>query len=317
MAVLNNLPTLIDVICLTYNQEKFIRDSVISVLNQQTQFEFRLLIFDDASKDNTESVISDIQKSHPNGKKIIYHKNQKNKGASVNGLFALQQSTSKYVALCEGDDYWTDPFKLQKQVDFLENNPDYVLCFTRGIIKNEFTKTETISLESENNWEISFEKFLQGNNQLTVTCIFRNNFNSDFPDWFKNSPFGDYAIYLHLMYYTSGKAICLKDITAIYRIHEGGTHGKFLESKNKLIRAYKLNILFYTLISKKITDKKYRDLIKYKQASICNSIMDTALEIRKYETALYFNFYSLFFGLGKRIFFENSLKIIKKALLKS
>ncbi len=119
----------ISIIMVTYGHEKYIREAIEGILMQRGDFNFELIIANDASPDATNQIVSEILKNHTNSDKICYIEQEKNIGMMPNFIFALQQAQGDYIALCDGDDYWTDPYKLQKQVDFLEANPDYVLSF--------------------------------------------------------------------------------------------------------------------------------------------------------------------------------------------
>ena len=114
----------------TYNHEKFISEAIEGVLIQQTNFSFELIIANDASTDGSDKIINEFIANHPKGNLIKYFKHEKNVGMMQNFTFALGHCKGKYIALCEGDDYWTDPLKLQKQVDFLEANEDYCDLFS-------------------------------------------------------------------------------------------------------------------------------------------------------------------------------------------
>lgn len=116
---------MLSVVMITYNHEEYIKEAIESVLMQECDYEVELIIADDKSPDNTESVVLDIIKNHKNGHWIKYTKHKTNKGMMPNFVWALEQCKGKCVALCEGDDYWIDPLKLQKQVEFLEENEGY------------------------------------------------------------------------------------------------------------------------------------------------------------------------------------------------
>ena len=115
----------VSVVMITYNHEKFIKEALESIFSQKTNFHYELIISNDCSTDNTDEVIKKIIDKNENGSLINYTNHHKNKGMIPNFLWSIQQAKGKYIALCEGDDYWVDPYKLQKQVDFLEANPDY------------------------------------------------------------------------------------------------------------------------------------------------------------------------------------------------
>ena len=120
---------ILSVIMITYKHEKFIEQAVNGVLEQLTDFNFELIIANDNSPDKTHDVITNLLQSHPRGHLVRYLKNPVNLGANLNYIKAYNESLGKYIAVCEGDDIWKDNLKLQKQVDFLEKYPDYVLTY--------------------------------------------------------------------------------------------------------------------------------------------------------------------------------------------
>ena len=128
---MSNHKPLVDICCATYNHENFISDAIEGFLKQITTFPFRVLIHDDASSDETASIIKQYAEHNQNIIFPIYQTvNQYSKGNYPIERILIPMANSKYIALCEGDDYWIDPYKLQKQVDFLENNKGFVLVHT-------------------------------------------------------------------------------------------------------------------------------------------------------------------------------------------
>ena len=135
---------LLSIACVTYNHELYIRQCLDSFLMQKTNFLFEIVIGEDCSTDNTGSIVTEYARKYP---EIIKARcNKKNIGVQENSLLVFRDCTGKYIALCDGDDYWTDPYKLQKQVDFLEANKDFVICFHQIRIRNELNST------TENNY---------------------------------------------------------------------------------------------------------------------------------------------------------------------
>lgn len=114
---------LVSVIMLVYNHEPYIAQAIEGVLMQQTEFKYELLIGEDCSTDKSRQIIKEYQKRYPDIVKTIYQ--QSNIGGAANIYTVFEKATGKYWAFCDGDDYWTDVMKLQKQVDFLENNPEF------------------------------------------------------------------------------------------------------------------------------------------------------------------------------------------------
>ena len=119
---------LISVCMSTYNHEEYIEEALNSVLEQECNFEFEIILSNDKSSDNTHAVITKYIENHPKGNKVRYYNQPKNLGINNNLIFTLEQTKGKYIALLEGDDYWTDSKKLQKQFDFLEKNTEYSIC---------------------------------------------------------------------------------------------------------------------------------------------------------------------------------------------
>ncbi len=129
---------LVSIVCETYNHEKYVRDCIEGFLMQKVNFEYEILIHDDASTDNTQAIIKEYESRYPDIIKPIYQTvNQCSKGIRIWYEIQFQRAKGKYIALCEGDDYWTDPYNLQKQVDFLESNPTYSLCFHNAVVHHE------------------------------------------------------------------------------------------------------------------------------------------------------------------------------------
>ena len=128
---------LVSICCTAYNHELYITEAIESFLMQETDFPFEVLVHDDCSTDDTANIIREYEKKYPNIIKPIYQKeNQYSKGVKITPI-VIKKSVGKYIALCEGDDYWTDLFKLQKQVDFLEENDDYVITYASVEAFNE------------------------------------------------------------------------------------------------------------------------------------------------------------------------------------
>jgi glycosyltransferase involved in cell wall biosynthesis len=153
----NKLMVSVDMI--TYKHEAYIAQAIEGVLMQETNFEYDLIIADDCSPDKTEEIVKNIIATHPKGHIIKYFRHEKNIGMNQNGLFAVQQCKGKYIAICEGDDYWTDPLKLQKQVDFLEANLAYGLVFTNATIYNQNLEKNVFTTNHSFN---TFEDYLFG-----------------------------------------------------------------------------------------------------------------------------------------------------------
>lgn len=231
---------LVSVVMITYGHEKYIRQAIEGVLMQQGDFDLELVIANDCSPDNTDAVVQDVLSHHPNAHWIRYVKHEKNIGMMPNFIFALQQATGKYIALCEGDDYWTDPYKLQKQVDFLEANPDYVLSFHKvKILKTNGELVDDFITKVPENYETQETLARLGNYIHTPSVVFRNVIK-EYPFEFSLSPVGDYFLYIMLSEH--GKLKYLEEEMAVYR-YGVGVHS----SKSRLNMA-KTVFDFYSLL---------------------------------------------------------------------
>jgi len=234
----------ISVCMITYGHEKYIREAIEGVLIQKCDFEVELIIANDCSPDSTNSIIENILENHPEKISVKYFNHDKNLGMMPNFIFALQQCSGKYIALCEGDDYWTDHLKLQKQVDFLEANSDYVLCFHQvDILKLDGEIVEDFITKVPDDYETIESLVTFGNYIHTPSVVFRNVIK-EFPFEFQLSPIGDYFLYIMLAEY--GKIKYLNEKMAIYRF-ESGIYSKLEDSqKNKKWNRTLILILSYS-----------------------------------------------------------------------
>jgi glycosyltransferase involved in cell wall biosynthesis len=209
---------MVSIIMLTYNHEKFIGDAINGVLIQKTTFPFELIVANDHSKDSTETVIEDFRSKNPGV--IKGYNNSKNLGPRYNFIKAYHAATGKYIAMCEGDDYWTDPAKLQKQVDFLENNMDHILCFHDIEIVAEDGKAMENNILAEKDKRNYDVNEMLGIYVPTPAIMYRKAIRR-LPSYFKKTDNGDTMILAMLTPF--GKAKFLPDISRSFvRKHVGG-----------------------------------------------------------------------------------------------
>lgn len=205
----------VSVVMITYGHEKYIREAIEGVLMQEGDFELELIVANDCSPDATDAVVHAILKEHSRASCIHYIKHEKNIGMMPNFIFALQQAKGKHIALCDGDDYWTDPYKLQKQVVFLEANPDYVLCFHKiKILKPSGELVDDFITKVPENYETQETLARFGNYIHTPSVVFKNVIQ-EFPLEFSLSPIGDYFLYMLLTEH--GKIKYFEEEMAVYR----------------------------------------------------------------------------------------------------
>ncbi len=210
---------MISVLMITYKQENFIAQAIEGVLRQKTNFPFHLFIGDDASPDETAQIVNHYRNLYPD--QITYIRNKVNLGMMPNFIQLYAFAKTKYIALCEGDDYWVDENKLQKQIDFLEMNSGFSICFhavNELDEKNKLTRSRKNIETQEHTYSI--EDLATDNMIHTPSVVFRNGLFTDFPEWYKFSPVGDYV--LHMLNARSGLIKYFPERMAIYRVHNGG-----------------------------------------------------------------------------------------------
>ena len=209
---------LVSICCCTFNHEKFIRATLNGFVMQQTNFDFEILVHDDASTDSTAKIVREYEEKYPHLFRCVYQTENQflKQNVLLNILFKM--SKGKYIALCEGDDYWTDTSKLQKQADFLELSEDYVChCHNSKIIKNEeFVRDYNDIKESK---EIPRKDLITSLAIPTASVVFRNVLNGSIPDYLAKFSL-DITIFFALSEH--GKFFLSKEIMSVYRIHDDG-----------------------------------------------------------------------------------------------
>lgn len=215
---------MVSVFCATYNHKKFIKKTLDGFLMQRCSFSFEIIVGDDHSTDGTHEIVAQYAKKHPNLKLLSA---EKNLGATQNVKRIAAVAGGKYVATCDGDDFWTDPLKLQKQVDFLESNPDYVICshYTKEI---NVDGSEVFFLDfNPKPLSYTFSDLIvnKQHQTSTVTMVYRNSpeirqlFSQP---WFSDCVACDKFLKLYSTWSTGKKIYVLPETMSCYRRHSGG-----------------------------------------------------------------------------------------------
>lgn len=245
VSIINNDNILVAINCFTYNQEPYIRECLEGFVMQKTNFKFVAIVHDDASTDRTADIIREYEAKYPDIIKPIYEtENQYSKNDGSLGRImeaAIDATGAKYVALCEGDDYWTDPYKLQKQVDFLEGHGEYSICCHRLLFyfedicqfkpkfeHNKFNEDEIVTFTNYENLRNWFTE--------TSSVMYRSNVaNDDYRKKYK------YSRDAHFCYHIlkKGKGAYLPFVGSVYRKHSGGVYTSMSISKTQYI-SYKI-----------------------------------------------------------------------------
>lgn len=229
---------LVSICSITYNHEKYIAEALDGILNQKTNFPFEIILDDDCSSDNNALIIKKYVEKFP---KIIKANLRKiNVGMKTNVIENLKRAQGKYIALCEGDDFWIDELKLQKQVDFLEENPDYALISSRAFVNQ--IDGNILGMPGT----YSYRDILEKNCFLTLTVMFRSeNFDQTTTYLLEGLNVGDWPISISMLKH--GKGMLTDDITAVYRIHAGGV----FSTLNTYQRCLKMLKNYVSLVQKK------------------------------------------------------------------
>ena len=221
----------VSVIVHTYNHEKYIRQTLDSILNQQVNFDYEVIIGDDASPDSTPQIIQEYQSRFPEIIKPMLHPKNLGGYGKNNTLATLAVCQGQYIAAMDGDDYWTNPLKLQKQVDFLDNNSDFVACFHNALIHFEDGSAPDEYVNNENQRVVTTIEDLVGEDEVwymaTSAVMFRNGIMKEYPKWFHESKSGDIPRYILLGKH--GKFFYINELMSVYRKNNGGmsfTDGK-------------------------------------------------------------------------------------------
>lgn len=254
--------TKVTIVSITYNHEKYIAQALDSFIMQKTNFPFEVIISDDASIDKTAEIIRKYAETYPEIIKPIFRK--KNLGVCENYIQTLALAKSEYVILCDGDDYFSDPLKLQRQVDFLNSNTDCSICFhpVQIFFEDNSQPTEifpTPEYRLKKNIftlnDILYNNFMQTNSVMYRWIFVKENIEDIFPkdilpcDWF-----------LHILHAQKGKIGYINKTMANYRRHKDGIWWKSIHSVDDFHYLYGISELnFYLNVYKKIlnNDKKY------------------------------------------------------------
>lgn len=233
-----NSKPLVTVIIITYNQEKYIKETIESVLKQKTDFFVELLIVNDCSPDNSDNIIKDAIKFSPSNFKVIYRKHQKNLGMMPNFLWSLSQAQGELIAMCEGDDFWSDESKLQLQKEAMQDRR-FSLVFHAASTMNNNGKLNTFNYNFYKiSQKIEKKNFLQygGGGFATASILFRKSILSDLPKYFLNCKVGDYP--LAFLAAVKGDIYFINRNMATYRIEAENSwstkldHDKIMETIN-------------------------------------------------------------------------------------
>jgi len=247
------------VCCITYQHADFIGVALRSFVDQRTTFEFEVIVHDDASVDGTADTIRDFAERYPGLiKPIIQTENQYGKRPGYITRTVFEAARGKYIALCDGDDHWIDPMKLQKQVDAMRADPGAVGCFTDAWNDQEGKRTSYMDgVYAETPASVLRQReMVMGQNIPSCTALFLRELITPLPGIFSRSPVGDTILYVHLT--RKGHLLYLPEHTAVRVMHVGGKHS-LKSAMHKLRTGIKVSQLI-----DEMTEGKYRAELQQK-----------------------------------------------------
>lgn len=258
---------LVSVCCTAFNHAKYIRSCLDGFVNQKTNFKYEVIVHDDASTDATASIIQEYADKYPEIiKPILQNENQYSKGIRITDTFIIPKCKGKYIAFCEGDDYWCDEKKLQKQVDVLENSPDYVACVHQTKTLDLKRKKESLFVKCNNDCILETERFFAATIPYqTSSLMYRLELYDKRPSFcFVSKQVGDYptAVFLTL----TGSVYYINQTMSVYR--------KFVEGSWSLRNIAKPNIQNFKdmieilTLADEYSDFKYHKLIDKKKIGL-------------------------------------------------
>lgn len=213
-------PPLVSVMMVTYNQEAYVATALDSILTQEVNFDYEIVIGEDYSTDRTRAIISDYQQRYGSRIRPLFH--EKNLGVSHNWVFTMQQCQGKYIALLEGDDYWTNPHKLQKQVDFMESHPDFSMCFhnARVLYEGGVNPPASHLMTQIQKSELTLDDVTRDWHIATGSVMYRQAAMPDLPVWVHDSVVIDLPLLSSLA--KAGRVGFLNEEMGVYRVNSGG-----------------------------------------------------------------------------------------------
>ncbi len=260
---------MVSIICIAYNHENYIADALESFLEQKTSFNFEIIVHDDASNDKTAEIIKSYEIKYPNIiKTILQSENQYSKDIKICMLSAAR-AKGKYIAHCEGDDYWIDTSKLQKQVEFMESHPDCSACVHANELVSESTK-EIISYYRPSNHSRYFtiEEIILGGGGIfsTNSILEKSEFCRNRPEFYMKSKVGDYPMLIHLA--LVGRIFYIDEVMSAYRVNSLGSWSQKIQANKKFLNEHLENTFDTLERINEYTNFKYNEAISRRKLHV-------------------------------------------------
>ena len=259
----------VSVVCLTYNQEEYIRDALNGFVSQKTDFPFEVIVHDDASTDGTAAIIREFEERYPEIIKPVYEEeNQYSKHRGIYYFIIRPLIRGKYVAFCEGDDYWTDDRKLQKQYDYLEAHPEYTMCACASTWVDMKTGKSFPSFFSRNDTDVSMEDVIverKGRPFQYASFFIRTEIWNRWPRWRHSYPVGDTPVAILAAQY--GKIRYIAQEMCVYRWRSASSWTAKMDDESHRVKEFEQMIGAIERFND-ATDRQYDDIVRARVLSL-------------------------------------------------
>lgn len=275
----------VSVLCMVYNHEEFLRNCLDGFVCQETNFPFEIIIHDDKSTDHSADIIREYAEQYPNLFRPIFQKeNQYSQGISIFTKYMMPLVRGRYIAFCEGDDYWCDPHKLQRQFDYMENHPECTLCTHNS--RFHYLNSEYPDFLF-NDWEdvhiLTDEEVFQSGTVHTSSYFYRPN-QVVYPEYTKNRSywFKDYITLV--ISYQFGTVVCLPGVMSVYNAENPHSLTGSIKNKGYSSRIHAMSaILDFLSRFDQETEKKYHEAVTKRAAAVNADIEFYTLMLRMKE----------------------------------
>lgn len=287
----NEYKCAVSILVTVYNHEKYLEQCLSSIINQETNFKYEVLIHDDCSTDGSRKIIEKYYKNYPEKVVPIYEKeNQYSKGVKINKEILIPKMSGKYFCLCEGDDYWIDEKKLQKQYDFLELNTEYKFCVHNSININDDGIKIGENIVVKKSEDLECKDFIINDGSFIATnSIFSYSYLAKKLPCYFNYLSLDYIWQIYLS--SVGKTYCFEECMSAYRVESVGSWNQRMKNDNQKWILHKKKIIKALNMFNKDTNFKFNKYVKMK-ILLCNyNILELNRDYKSMRDKKYSNIY--------------------------
>lgn len=312
---------MVTISCITYNHEKYIEQALDGFVMQKTNFKYEVIVHDDASTDGTADIIRRYAENYPDIiRPILQTENQYSKGLSIGRTFVYPNARGKYLALCEGDDYWTDENKLQMQVDFLEEHPEYSMCCHNSYRYSVDTGKFKLESPIKKQGDVSARDIILEPSKTwiaTSSIMYRTELAFNRPELFSLAPVGDFPMKLYC--FSKGKVYYFDKAMSVYRRGDANAWTMKIKKSLDMKIEFHYRLVLFLEAYDEYTNRAYHKYIKQRLKHHRHWRNEFMSDYPKVKNNKYFKQMPLKFRLAKRVkyyhpeMYEN-LRRVKKAV---